>query len=105
MTAPKRLDKNTLLGAALEQEDVKLSIGIIRVRALSRGEVFRAQQAEDAAATEIRLLAAGLVEPAMEEADVKGWYETGAFGDIRTVLEVLFRLSGLEPGASKSGPT
>lgn len=98
-----RVSKETLLAAALEERDVELSMGTVRVRALSRGEVYRAQSRPDEAKAEIAFLALSLVEPAMTEDEAAAWYEVAAFDDVRRVLEAVWDLSRLKPESSKSG--
>jgi hypothetical protein len=78
-------------------------VGTVRVRGLSRGEVFMTQQAKGVEAMERKILALGMLDPALTEAEVKAWQENSPAGEIEPVSEKIRELSGLVTGADKSG--
>ena len=84
-------------------------MGTVHVRGLSRGEVFMMQKSradggiktEDA--WERRMLAIGLVAPAMTEDEVGTWQRVSPAGEMEPVAAKIRDLSGLGEGADKSG--
>lgn len=107
----KRLGKEALLAPrndtahGMPEADVEITgKGIVRVRGLSRGEVFRCQKlAESTEALECKIIAFGMVEPAMTEAEVRQWGRNAPAGEFEPVVDKIKELSGLSDGASKSG--
>lgn len=70
--------------------------GSVRVRALTRGEVLRFEQAtNNNAYAERKAIAAALVEPRMTEDEVKAWQNRSVAGDIKVVANAIAELSGL----------
>ena len=78
-------------------------IGAVRVRGLSRGEVFMTQQAKGTEAMERKIVALGMVDPPMNEDDVKTWQRNSPAGELEQVVDKIRELSGLGQGADKSG--
>jgi hypothetical protein len=84
-------------------------IGEVRVRGLSRGEVFAMQKAKtdggikDAGAWERRMLSLALITPEMTEAEVGVWQKVSQAGEIEPVAQKVEELSALREGADKSG--
>jgi len=104
------LDLGTLTAAAaLDEADVPVRGGRVRVRALTRGEVMRVRSSvksiEDAikrtAEIERRMLAKAMVNPEMTMPDVERWQENSAAGEIEPVVQKVQELSGLLDGAAK----
>lgn len=91
----------------LTQGDHQLDDGTwVRIRALSRAEVLRIQTIgkDKAAELERHTVAAGLVIPRMTVEQVTVWQGNDpAGGDIGRLMEAIRDLSGLGPGAAKSG--
>lgn len=101
------LTRDEILARATGGEVVNLpSGGQVKVRGLSRDEAIGVQDREGTAARDNYVIATGLVEPALTEADVAAWgaLEGGA-GDLVELSKVISRLSGMGEGAGKSGPT
>lgn len=97
------MDKELLFKPRLAEEDVEIpGVGTVRVRALSRGEVLRAQGAKGVAAIERAMLATGMVDPALTEDEAKQWQESSPAGELEPVTRVIQRLSGMEAGADKA---
>ena len=96
-------DKNLLLQPRLPEDTVDIpGVGTIRVRALSRAEVDQLRELkDDNAAAERMILAAGLVDPKLTEAEVGQWQQAATHGEVNAVAEVIGQLSGLYEGADK----
>jgi hypothetical protein len=96
--------KARLLKARLPEDTVAIDgIGEIRVRGLSRGEVFAIQKVSKGTADfERRTLACGLVDPAMTEDEVRQWQDAAPAGELEPVGDKIRELSGLVKGADKS---
>lgn len=95
-------DPSRLFEEMFDVEDVDLGRrGVITVRSLSRAEVHRMQAIKNADEAERRTLAAALVEPRIDEVGARRWQEASAAGEIRRVVDVIARLSGLEDNADK----
>lgn len=95
--------KALLLSRRIDEGKVELSVGIVSVRGLTRGEVFATQKAGDTEATERRIVAIGMVDPPMNEDDVKQWQRNSPAGELEAVVDKIRELSGLGEGADKSG--
>jgi hypothetical protein len=78
-------------------------IGTVRVRGLSRGEVYMTQQAKGTEAMERKILALGMLDPALTEDEVRAWQQNSPAGEIEPVADKIRDLSGLNKGADKSG--
>jgi hypothetical protein len=94
----------------LPGEDVAYGNKKVRVRGLSRGEVFAMNKAKqdggikDELEWERRMVSIALVQPKMTDAQVATWQRGPAGGTgLDEVTEVIARLSGLTQGADKSG--
>jgi hypothetical protein len=97
-------------------EEVTLTTGQkIKVRGLSRNEQLQAVKSEDITANgmprfertaiiEARIVAAGMVEPKLTFDEVRKWQQVpGRAADINAVSTKIQELSGMLPGAPKSG--
>lgn len=95
--------------APLDEADVPVRGGRVRVRALTRGEVMRVRSQvksiEDAikrsAELERKMLARAMVNPQMTVPDVERWQENSAAGEIEPVVQKVQELSGLLEGTAK----
>lgn len=96
------MDKELLFKAQVNEAEVDLNAGTVRVRGLTRGEMH-AMQAHKADPTlvEQRTVKAGLVDPQLSLEEVKRWYETGLAGDVQKVVDAILGLSGMTPGSDK----
>ena len=91
------------------EEDLPLPSGkLVRVRGLSRGEVFAMRKSQqdggikDEAAWERRMVSLALVQPKLTEKQVGSWQDGPAGGDLEKLTEKIQELSGLGEGADKS---
>jgi hypothetical protein len=90
--------------SGLPEDDVEVpSMGTVRVRGLSRDEVFGTQQISSTAARERKVLALAMISPRMTEAQAGKWQLVSPAGEIEPVTDKIHELSGLAEGASKSG--
>jgi hypothetical protein len=98
--------------SGMPEDDVPVpGIGTVRVRGLSRVEVMVQRKATDAEALdgpralviERKMLALGMVDPPMTEAQVGAWQKVGGAGEIEPVLARVQELSGMGDDAPKSG--
>lgn len=89
----------------LPEEDVTLARGKVRVRALSRGEVFALRKTtDDDLSRERRMVSLALVRPKVTEAQVGDWQRKDpAGGDLEAITDKIAELSGMTQGADKSG--
>jgi hypothetical protein len=87
----------------LPEDDVEVaSMGTVRVRGLSREEVFETQKAKDTQAHERKILRLGMVDPPMTEGQAALWQKVSPAGEIEPVVDKIRALSGLDEGADKS---
>lgn len=95
-----------LLTQTLDEDDVTLASGKkVRVRAMSRGEVFAMQKAfgGDEAAKERRIVSLCTLIPKMSEKQVGDWQRGPAGNDLDAITDKIQELSKLKAGADKSG--
>lgn len=99
-----------LIKVAVGEEDLILPSGaLVRVRGLSRGEVFMMQKAKqdggikDEAAWERRMVSRALLAPKLTEEQVGEWQHGPAGGDLEELTQKIKDLSKLGEGAEKSG--
>jgi hypothetical protein len=92
------------------EEDFALPSGkLVRVRGLSRGEVFMMQKSKadggikTEQAWEQRMVSLALLQPALSEEQVRDWQQGPAGGDLEALGEKIRELSKLGQGAEKSG--
>lgn len=96
------IDKDVLFKVRLPEGEVEIpGVGTVRVRGLSRDEVFAVQNVGSTQAAEQKILARGMVEPAMTELDVSKWQAASPGGELEAVVEKIRNLSGLNDGAEK----
>ncbi|PSL02884.1 hypothetical protein CLV30_109192 [Haloactinopolyspora alba] len=98
------MDKELLFKARLPEGEVEVpGLGTVRVRGLSRDEVLAAQKADNTADLERRMLAAGMVDPALTVAEAGRWQMASPAGELEPVTQKIRDLSGMGDDASKSG--
>lgn len=101
------MDKELLLKrtAAGRTREVPIDgLGVVTVRALSRGEVKRAKaEAGDDDEAEANLISMALVDPVMTPVEVAEWLDGAPAGDSVAVSDAILDLSGMSEGAQKSG--
>lgn len=97
------IEREAFLKHRLGERVVDLpGVGQVRVRGLSRQEVFEIQKIKDTEAMERRVVFCALVEPKLSEDDVAEWYAHAPAGEIDLVVTPIQELSGLAEGAAKS---
>lgn len=97
------MDREALFAPRLPEDDVEIpGVGTVRVRGLSRIEAMHVQAANGAEATERRILALGMVDPALTEADAGRWQKASPAGELEPVTTRIAELSGIDQGAAKS---
>lgn len=100
------LDKAALFKrTATKQADVEVpDVGTVRVRALTRAEALGMTGLKGGPAVlERKLLAAGMVDPAITEDEAEQWQQSASADAIRAVSDAIATLSGMFEGAQKSG--
>lgn len=106
------MDKSVLFKDRLQEADVKVpGVGTVRVRALTRAEVLLVRKATDSEnmdgdrilVLEKKLIAKAMVDPVLTESEVGQWQNKATADELDPVLTKIQELSGLLPGASKSG--
>jgi hypothetical protein len=96
------VDKDLLLKPRLPEADVEVpGIGVVRVRGLNRAEAMQVQAAKGTEATERVILALGMVDPPLTEAEAGRWQRNAPAGEIEPVSRRIAELSGLFDGADK----
>ena len=94
--------KARLLKPRLNEDTLPVEgVGELRVRGLSRAEALRVQTAKDEEHAERLILRFGVVEPELDDADIKTWQESSGAGEIENVTQRISELSGLGQGAEK----
>lgn len=76
-------------------------VGEIKIRGLSRLEAIRLDNAPDAAARDVIIFKAGIVEPALTEAEVRRMMTARPAGELEDLSRRIAELSRLLPGADK----
>lgn len=96
------LSSEVLFEEMFDVEDVDLGRrGVIKVRSLSRAEVHKMRGVTDADEAERRTLALALVQPQIDEVGAGKWQEASRAGEIRKVIDVISRISGLDDDSEK----
>lgn len=92
------LTLDQLLALTLPEREVNLDgVGSIRVRGLSRQETIAISEATIADDMENRVLAYGMLDPAMTTEQVDEWRCHASSSIIRPALDAILELSGLGP--------
>lgn len=90
------MDKELLFKPRLPEADVDVAgVGTVRVRGLNRAEAMMIQEAKGAATIERKLLALGMVDPTLTEAEAGQWQKAAPAGELEPVTEKISELSGL----------
>lgn len=87
-----------------EQAEVEIEpFGTFTVRALTRGEVLamRQTQAVDLALIERKMLVKALVEPKLNDGQIRKWQEVAPAGQMQALVEAVEILSGMREGEVK----
>lgn len=106
----KLLAPRAATASGMPEDTVTLDgFGTVRVRGLSRGEVFQLQGARDRgeirdqAEWEQRMVALTLLDPPMTEAEVATWQTVaGGGGELEDVTARIAELSGMASGSAKA---
>jgi hypothetical protein len=99
------IDKEALLAPRLAEREVVLPVGSVRVRALNRIEAMRVQAAGEAggpAAADRVMIALGMVDPVLTEAEVSAWQASAPAMELEPVTDAIAALSGMQPDATKA---
>lgn len=96
------MDKGKLL-AKREQSyrDVEVDVGTVRVRGLTRAEVKGCKDGDET--NDLKIIAAGMVDPELTEAEVAQWLDNAPAGDYVAVLNAISELSGLSKEVANRG--
>lgn len=94
------LDFDALMEAAklaATTEEIKIDgLGTFVVRGLTRGESLMVGKAEgDASATEAKMLRYGLVEPALNDSQIRAWLAVAPNDHVDPLTKAIARLSGM----------
>lgn len=96
------MDKELLFKSRLPEADVDIpGVMTVRVRGLNRAEAMMVQEANGTEATERKILALGMVDPQLTEAEVGRWMKASIAGEIEPVSRKIAELSGMLDGADK----
>lgn len=77
-------------------------MGRVYVRGLNRIEAMHVQEANGPEATERRILALGMVDPTLTEAEAGQWQKTSLAGEIEAVSRKIAELSGMLDSSAKA---
>lgn len=96
------MDKEALFRPRLAEAEVQLDgLGTVRVRGLNRAEAMEVQGASGLAAQERKIVAFGMLDPELTEAEVGQWAKAAPAGELERVSKAIAQLSGMLPGADK----
>lgn len=97
------LDKALLLTARLPEGEHEIpGVGVVRFRALTRGEALQIVGVElPYDEMERRLLSMALVDPVLTTEEVRAWQQASPAGELEPICEAIQKLSGLEEAAAK----
>lgn len=73
----------------------------VAIRALTRGEVLEAQDRPSLAERDNYILATGMTDPQLTEAEVAAWATEAEAGDLVAISDAIALISGLKQGADK----
>jgi hypothetical protein len=94
--------KAALFTVSLPVEDYELpDVGTIKIRGLSRREAVRLDNAPDAAARDVIIFRAGIVEPALTENEIRRMMDARPAGELEDLSRRIAELSRLLPGADQ----
>lgn len=96
------VDKDCLFAKRLPEDDVEVDgIGTVRVRGLSRAEANAVKAHQGTDKFEQKILAFGMVDPALNEDEVGRWLRAASYGELEPVLTRIGELSGLMDDSAK----
>jgi hypothetical protein len=81
---------------------VELSVGVVVVRALTRGQVEDTKVKGDDAASEANLFSVAVVDPEMTPDEWREWFDTATVGDYALLARAVSEVSGIGIDAQKS---
>lgn len=94
--------KARLLAPRLPEDEVPIpGIGTVRVRGLNRHEAMSTQGLKGTEAIERRMMALGLLDPPMTEAEVGQWQRAAPAGELEPVTSKIAELSGMTSASTK----
>lgn len=97
------MDKELLFKPRLPEDEVEVpGLGTVRVRGLSRAEATMIESAGTTEAKERKILAFGMVDPALTEAEVGRWMKAAPAGEIQPVSTRIAELSGMLDDSAKA---
>ena len=97
------MDKELLFKPRLPEDTVDVpGIGTVRVRGLNRAEATMIESAGSTEAKERKILALGVVDPALTEAEVGRWMKAAPAGEIQPVSTRIAQLSGMLDDSAKT---
>lgn len=98
------VDKAALLTRRLDEGEHEIEgFGTVRIRGLSRAEVLALQKLNDTAESDRRMVSLCLLDPVLTEDEVGIWQENSPPMEIERLTVAIRDLSGMGPGAAKSG--
>jgi hypothetical protein len=99
------VDKAALLARRLGEDKHEIEgFGVVRIRGLSRAEVIELQALPGGvAASDRRMVSLCLLDPVLTEDEVGIWQANSAPMEIERLTLAIRDLSGMGPGAPKSG--
>lgn len=75
----------------------------VGIRALTRDEVLQAQELDDVGDRDTFMVHLGMTDPQLSLDEVALWAASADAGDLVAISDAIAELSGLKPGAGKSG--
>ena len=97
------VDKELLFKPRLPEADIEVpGIGTVRVRGLSRIEAIHVNEASGTEAIERRIIALGMVDPPLTEAEAGRWQKAATGGELDAVSTKIGELSGMLATSEKA---
>ncbi|TCO64953.1 hypothetical protein [Actinocrispum wychmicini] len=97
------MDKEKLFTPQLDEQDVEVRGGTVRVRAVSRREMLDLRaKVNDPVQVEQHIVATAMLDPVLTPDEVGRWQEAATPGDLEKVTAAIARLSGLDELAGKA---
>ena len=97
------VSREDLFRPRLAEQDVDVpTLGTVRIRALSRGEVLKLRELGDLELIEQTIIATAMVDPVLTLEDVTRWAAVSPASELELVSEAIAKLSGLDEGAERA---
>lgn len=97
------LDKNALLAPNVSYRNVTIPAkGDVKVRGLTRQEMFDVGKLKELIEIERQAIALGLVDPVLTVDEVAQWQKTASANEIQPVASAINELSGISSDAAKA---